>query len=88
MAYVKGHPFPQLLVIHGGEECEWVIHAIVDSGHVLLEKGWHKFAMFHELALDDYLMSKVTADGFKMTIYDRTTSCQRVFVCREHVVLD
>ena len=57
------------------------------QGEVVLSKGLPACATFHELKVGDYLVFKANADGFKITIYDRTTSCQKVFICEEHARL-
>ena len=86
--YMKGHPYPHLVVIQNCKECEWVVHANRYKDEVVLDKGWPAFASFHDLKEGDYVMFKVTADGFKMTIYDRATSCQKVLICDEHAGFD
>jgi hypothetical protein len=45
------------------------------------------FGRFLGLQGADYLLFKVTAYGFKLTIYDRITSYQRPFTCFEHADL-
>ena len=85
--YVKGRPYPRLLEIVCGKDCGWVVHAQPYKGEVVLSKGWPACAAFHELKVGDYLVFKANADGFKITIYDRTTSCQKVFICGEHARL-
>lgn len=86
--YVKGRPYPQLVVIQSCKQCEWVVHSNPYKDVVVLDKGWHAFAAFHDLKEGDYLMFKLTPDGFKMKIYDPITSCQKVLFCREHDGLD
>ena len=86
--YVKGRPYPQLVEIVCGKDCGWVVHAKTYKDEVVLDKGWPACAAFHELKERDYLVFKAAADGFKMTIYDRTTSYQKVFICDEHASLD
>ena len=82
--YVKGRPYHQLVVIQTNKLCEWVVHANPYKKEVVLDKGWQHFAKFHELKVGDYVMLKVIADGFKMTIFDRITSCQKVLTCSDH----
>ena len=85
--YVKGHPYPQLVVVQACEECEWVFHANRNKHQNVLDKEWATFAAFHGLKEGDCLMFKVTADEFKMKIYDRITSYRKVFIYREHAHL-
>ena len=85
--YVKGRPYPYLVVIKNCKECEWVVHANRYKDEVVLDKGWPAFASFHDLKEGDYVMFKVTADGFKMTMYDPITSCEKELICREHTGL-
>lgn len=86
--YVKGRPYPQLLIIQGGKECEWVVEANLFKDAVVLDNGWPRFAAFHDLKENDYIMLKVIANGFKITMYDRITSCKKVMLCREHADLN
>ena len=86
--YLKGRPYPQLVVVQACEECEWVVHANHNKDQIVLDKEWATFAAFHELKEGDCLMFKVTTDGFMMKIYDCITSCRKVFVYREHAQLD
>ena len=85
--YVKGHPYPHLVVLQNCKECEWVVHANRYKDEVILDKGWPAFASFHDLKEGDYVMFKVTTDGFKMTIYDPVTSCEKDLICHEHTGL-
>jgi hypothetical protein len=41
---------------------------------------WPTLAASLDLKVGDYLLFKVAAEGFKLTIYDRITSCQRPFI--------
>lgn len=83
--YVKGR---QPVEIKCCKNCGWVVHANTYKDEVVFEKGWPACAAFHELKEGDYLVFKATADGFNMTIYDRTTSCQKVLICDEHTGFD
>ena len=83
-AYVKGHPYPKLVVIKSNKECEWVVHANPYKDEVVLDKGWPDFAKFHNLKVGDYVMLKVIAYGFKMTIFDRITYYQKELTCSDH----
>jgi hypothetical protein len=76
-AYVKGHPNPQLVSIKCCEDCDWIVHANPYRDKVILDRMWPALAASLDLKVGDYLLFKVTADGFKPTIYDRITSCQR-----------
>jgi hypothetical protein len=44
---------------------------------VVLDNGWYGLADFLGLKVGDYVMFKVIPKGFKMTMYDRITSCVR-----------
>jgi hypothetical protein len=74
--------------IECGKNCGWVVHANTYKDEVVFEKGWLAYAAFHELTEGDYLVFKATVDGFNMTIYDHTTSCQKVLICDEHTGFD
>jgi hypothetical protein len=81
MLYVKGRPYPYLVVVKNCNECEWVVHANRYKNEVFLDKGWLAFASFHDLKEADYVMFNVTVDRFKMTMYDPTTSCENELIC-------
>jgi hypothetical protein len=49
---------------------------------------WHAFAAFYNLNVGDYMMCKVTVDGFKMKVYDPISYDQKVVICREHANLE
>jgi hypothetical protein len=53
-----------------------------------LDKGWHAFAAFYNLKVGDYMMCKVTVDGFKMKVYDPISYDKKVVICREHADLE
>ena len=36
--YLKGRPYPQLVVVQACEECEWVIHANRNKDQIVLDK--------------------------------------------------
>ena len=51
---------------------------------VVLDNGWFGLADFLGLKVGDYVMFKVIPNGFKMTMYDRITSCEREVSCNDH----
>ena len=51
---------------------------------VVLNNGWYGLADFLGLKVGDYVMFKVIPNGFKMTMYDRITSCEREVSCNDH----
>jgi hypothetical protein len=50
----------------------------------VLDDGWYGLTDFLGLKLGDYVMFKVIPKGFKMTMYDRITSCEREVSCNDH----
>jgi hypothetical protein len=51
---------------------------------VVLDNEWYGLADFLGLKVGDYLMFKVIPKGFKMTMYDHITSCEREVSCNDH----
>jgi hypothetical protein len=51
---------------------------------VVLDNGWYGLADFYGLKVGDYVMFKVIPNGFKMTMYDRITSCEREVSYNDH----
>jgi predicted Rdx family selenoprotein len=86
-AYVKGPSYPQLVSIECCKDCEWIVHANPYRDEVILDRMWPSMAASLDLKVGGYLLFKVTVDGFKLTIYDHITSCQRPFIYSEHTDL-
>jgi hypothetical protein len=87
-SYLKGCPYPQLVSIKNGKDYEWVVHANRFKDVIVLDKGCHAFAAFYNLKVVDYMMCKVTVDGFKMKVYDPISYDQKVVICCEHADLE
>ena len=51
---------------------------------VVLDNGRYGLDDFLGLKVGDYVMFKVIPNGFKMTMYDRITSCEREVSCNDH----
>ena len=47
-------------------------------------KGWFALADFLGMRERDLVSFEVTPRGFKMTVFDRDTSCEKLFFCPEH----
>jgi hypothetical protein len=86
--YMKGHPYPQLVSLKNGKDCEWVVHSNRFKDAVVLDNGWQAFAAFYNLKVGDYMMCKITVDVFKMKVYDPISYDQKVVICREHADLE
>jgi hypothetical protein len=86
-AYVKGRPYPQLVLIECCKDCDWIVHNNPYRDEVVLDIMWPTLAACLDLKVGDYLLFKVTADGFKLRIYDRITTYLRPFICSEHADL-
>jgi hypothetical protein len=86
-AYVKGRPYRQLVSIKCCKDCEWIVYANPYRDEVVLDRMWPTLVASLDLKVGDYLLFKVTANGFKLRINDRITSCQRSFICSEHADL-
>jgi hypothetical protein len=67
------------------KDCEWIVHANPYRDKVVLDRMWLALAASLVLEVGDYFLFKVTANGFKLRIYDRITSCLWPFICSENV---
>jgi hypothetical protein len=85
---MKGRPYPQLVSLKNGKDCEWVVYANRLKDAVVFDNGWQAFAAFYNFKVGDYMMCKITVDGFKMKVYDPISYDQKVVICHEHADLE